>query len=28
VERNLELVTSNTKHFRAVKDLRLRAFHP
>jgi len=28
VERNLELVTSNTKHFRAVKDLRLRAFRP
>jgi len=28
VERNLELVTSNTKHFRAVKELRLRAFRP
>ena len=28
VERNLELVTSNTKHFRAVRDLRLRPFRP
>jgi predicted nucleic acid-binding protein len=28
VEQNLELVTSNTKHYRAVKDLRLRAFRP
>ena len=28
VERNLELVSSNTKHFRAVKELRLRAFRP
>lgn len=28
VEGNLELLTSNTKHFRAVKDLRLRAFRP
>ena len=28
VERNLELVTSNTKHFRAVKELRLKAFRP
>jgi len=26
VERNLELVTSNTRHFRAVKELRLKAF--
>ena len=28
VARNLQLVTSNTKHFRAVKELRLRAFRP
>ena len=28
VERNMELVSSNTKHFRAVKDLRLKPFRP
>lgn len=28
VERNTELVSSNTKHFRAIKDLQLRAFRP
>jgi predicted nucleic acid-binding protein len=28
MERNLELVSSNTRHFRAVKELRLRAFRP
>jgi hypothetical protein len=28
VERNLELVSSNTKHFKAVGELRLKAFRP
>ena len=28
VERNLELVSSNTKHFQAVGELRLKAFRP
>jgi predicted nucleic acid-binding protein len=28
VERNLELMTSNTKHFRAIKELRLKGFRP
>lgn len=28
VEQNLRLVTSNTRHFRAVKDLQLQAFRP
>jgi len=28
VECNLELVTSNTRHLRAVKELRLKAFRP
>ena len=28
VERNLELVCSNTKHFKAVGELRLKAFRP
>ncbi len=28
VENNLELVTSNRKHFKVLKDLRLRTFRP
>ena len=28
VERNLELVSSNTKHFRPVRELRLKSFSP
>ena len=28
VERNLELVSSNVKHFKAVTELRLKAFRP
>ena len=28
VERNLELMTSNTRHFRAIKELRLKGFRP
>jgi predicted nucleic acid-binding protein len=28
VERNLVLVSSNTKHFKAVAELRLKAFRP
>lgn len=28
VENNLELATSNTRHFRAVKELQLRTFRP
>jgi hypothetical protein len=28
VEQHLELLTSNTRHFRAIRDLRLKAFRP